>query len=176
MKKLYCVTLAALLSVGIVRAEPNDYIEMQNWLFKSYTHGLNEYDNPQEYYQQKDAFYAFMDAVKTRVQQEYPVDPQLTEQIANLKAATEVEKAKKLQELGVSSEGALHEKLMQKYGGDKDAVYSSPEYKSYLEISKDLEQTIGNLMKTYNEEFQQRYEAAFIEAVKKFQENGTTMK
>jgi hypothetical protein len=165
---------AALVCAGI--AWSSDYQEMQNWLFDSYTHGMNEYDNPTEYYQQKDAFYAFMGTIKTKVQQEYPVDPQLTKQIADLKAATAAKEAAKLSELGASSASVLVEKLIQKYGGDKAVAYASPEYKSYAAIGQDMNETINNLMSAYNAEFQRRYEAAFIEAVKKFQENGTTMK
>jgi hypothetical protein len=174
MKKIVGIMAAALCCAGV--AWSSDYQEMQNWLFESYVNGLNEYDNTVEYYQQKEAFYAFMGTVKAKVQQEYPVDPQLTQQVADLKAASELEKVKKLQELGVSSEQALFEKLRQKYGENKDAIYSSPEYLSFLAINQELNQTTANLMKAYNDEFQKRYEAAFVEAVKKFQENGATMK
>ena len=173
-KKIVGIMAAALCCAGV--AWSNEYQDMENWLFKAYANGLNEKDNTVEYYNQKDAFYAFVGTIKTKIQQEYPVDPQLTKQIADLKAATAAKEAAKLSELGASSASVLVEKLIQKYGGDKAVAYASPEYLSYAAIGQDMNQTINNLMAAYNAEFQRRYEAAFIEAVKKFQENGSTMK
>jgi hypothetical protein len=175
-KLIGSAVMAALLCGGV--AWSSDYQEMQNWLFESYVHGMNEKENPIEYYQQKNAFYAFMGTIEAKVKQEYPVDPQLTKQVNDLKAAYEAARTAKLLEFGIKDQAGY------------DAYYTNLKYNSKdgTEMAKDplmsqlnalyteLQTSTQNVMQAYNDEFRKRYEAAFIEAVKKFQENGATMK
>ena len=181
MKQLLTKALAATAMAGLflsVQGSSSDYQEMQMWLFESYTHGMNEHDNPVEYYQQKDAFYEFMDAVHTRVQQEYPVDPQLTKQVDDLKAEYEAARKAKLLEFGIADEAAYDEYYMNLKHSSKDpeSMASDPLMSELNALHTELQNSIENVMKEYNDNFRKRYEAAFVEAVRKFQENGASMK
>lgn len=148
-----------------------EFVEMEKWLFSSYTNGLNEKDNNTQYYIQKEAYYAFIDGIREKIKQELPVDPQLQKQVDAIKAAGSEAEAKKLQEFGVTTGWELFESLRSKYGDDKGAIYESEEYRSYSSIGEQTNVSVNNAMKAYNDEIQSRFEAAFIQAVKKYQEN-----
>jgi hypothetical protein len=153
-----------------------EYQQMNQWLFQSYTHGLNEYDNTTEYYQQKDAFYAFIDGIRAKIKEEMPVDPQLQKQVDDIKVLYDAARAKKLQEMGLTNESQLFSYLSSKYPNDKEKMYASEEWLAYNGLNEQMNTAIANAMKAHDAEFQKRFEAAFIEAVKKFQENGAAMK
>jgi hypothetical protein len=176
MKKVVGIMAAALCCAGVVWS--NEYQEMEAWLFDSYANGLNENDNTKEYYNSKDAFYAFVGAIKDKIKQEYPVDPQLTKQINDLTASYEAARKAKLLEFGINDETGY----MEYYGKVKnnctswEEMLKDPLLSQLENLETEFHTSTANVMKAYNDEFQRRYEAAFIEAVKKFQENGTTMK
>ncbi len=167
---------AALCCAGV--AWSSEYQDMENWLFNSFANGLNEKDNTVEYYNQKDAFYAFTNTIRIKIQQEYPVDPQLTKQVSDLKAAYEAARAAKLLEYGIKDEAGY----IEYYGKVKynchswEEMLKDPLLSQLENLQTEFQTSTTNVMKAYNDEFQKRYEAAFVEAVKKFQENGVTMK
>lgn len=149
-----------------------DYREMNEWLFGYMLNGVTSSD-PQ-YGQIKQQWSSFGNELSARIKADFTIDPTITEAVNKLRTDFNAKVEADVKALGFESYNVLYGKL--KY----QEITKTPEIEAFLlefdRARKEMELSQQALTQAYNDEFKRRFEAAFVDAVKKLQENSASMK
>ena len=120
----------------------------------------------------KDAAYKVITDMRTKIQQEFPMDQKLVDAVNAVQAQQKAAELALAQKNGYASVDAMMIDLKYKDGQGK--------YIDMMEQLKVLDNDYlmkqADLTRAYNDEFQKRYEAACIEAINRIKANANTMK
>jgi hypothetical protein len=173
MKKAVVMLSAVVCMAWAAGAQTSlEYSEMNEWLFSYMLNGVTT-DNP-EYNSIKQEWSNFGDKIYQDIKASLPpVDPSVTAAIKALQTNYQAEREQRAISLGYTSFDDLYNKTSKGTNIPNDAVQDF--YVWYKNRGVEVYDGQNALMKTYNDELNSRFRAAFVEAVKKLQENSTSM-
>jgi len=175
MKKTILMAGAVVCMAWGTQAQTStEYQQMNEWLFQYMLNGVTPQSNQHDYSLIKQEWSHFGTDIYTTVKATVPpVDPSITAAIEVLYAGYRADANSKAVALGYASFDDLY--YVTKKGSEipNDAVAGFYEWYKTRGGEVNAEQTA--LMKAYNDELTSRFQAAFIDAVKKLQENSASM-
>lgn len=175
MKKTVIMTGIALCMLTTVRAQSgSEYETMNMWLFGYMLNGVTPQSDMRKYDEIKQEWSQFGDNIYDNVKASLPpIDPSITATLDKRHADFSIEVEQKVIELGYAS---LDDLYMQTNKGE---VIPNEDVRAFYTWKKQREEEMYNdskaLTKAYDDELSNRFHAAFIDAVKKLQENSASM-
>jgi hypothetical protein len=175
MKKVVVMLSAVACLTWAAHAQSNtEYEQMNNWLFTYMLNGVTPQNNMHDYDLIKMQWSNFGGEIYNKIKASLPpVDPSITAAIENLSKQYRAEAEQKAISLGYASFDDLYYKTYKGTQIPNDAVQDFYTWYTTRGTQVNKEQTA--LMKSYNDELNSRFQAAFIDAVKKLQENSSSM-
>jgi hypothetical protein len=175
MKKvMVTISMAVCLLTTVHAQSSSEYEAMNEWLFGYMLNGVTPQSDMNKYDEIKQEWSQFGDEIYDKIKASLPpIDPSITAAINKLYADFDAEVEQKAIALGYASFDDLY---MKTYKGEQ---IPNDEVKAFYEWRSQKYDEIHNqkteLTKAYDDELSNRFHAAFIDAVKKLQQNSASM-
>jgi hypothetical protein len=174
MKKfIFAITTTVLCLTGIsFAAQETEFNSALDWLIHYY---VDQRDPNEPYSMENDPkmkAHELMDEISAKIKQDFPMDQKLQDALTDVQQKKDAALLAFAQKYGYSSVKEMEMKIKQ----DFEPSEGSAIYNELYKIQQDYDNMANELSKAYNVEFQNRFQSACVEAIKRIQENANAMK